>query len=345
MSFWQWLKTASGNAGADASINWAEGMSPTAVNDSSRAMMARLAEFRDDQSGLLVTGGTSTAYTVTTNEGLNTPTPTDGQLISITMSATNGIAPTLAADGGTAYAIQASAGVPVGAATLILGSPYTLKFSAANSAWMLRDFYGNPFNIPLGAMLPYIAATAPNSNFALPFGQAISRTTYASLFSLVGTTYGPGDGTTTFNIPDLRGRVAAGLGNMGGSDAGRLTGSYFGASGTTLGSVGGLESQTLDATEIPAHSHPNTLNDPGHTHTASTSSDGNTSIMEANLNLGTIGPAQGRFLNYAGGSPAAFLAANHATGMSISNNNNTGGGNPHPNVQPTIILGYILRII
>ena len=71
--------------------------------------------------------------------------------------------------------------------------------------------------------MPYVGSTAPNSNFALPFGQAISRATYDPLFALVGTTFGAGDGSTTFNIPDLRGRVAFGLDNMGGSAASRIT--------------------------------------------------------------------------------------------------------------------------
>ncbi|HEY7845769.1 MAG TPA: phage terminase large subunit, partial [Bradyrhizobium sp.] len=67
----------------------------------------------------------------------------------------------------------------------------------------------NPYNIPLGAGLDYWGSTTPNSSFAFPSGQAISRTTYVALFALVGTTYGAGDGSTTFNLPDKRGRVSA----------------------------------------------------------------------------------------------------------------------------------------
>src|SRR6516165_3580664 len=58
--------------------------------------------------------------------------------------------------------------------------------------------------------------SAPASAFALPFGQAISRTTYANLFNLISITYGAGDGATTFNIPDLRGYLLAGKDDMGG---------------------------------------------------------------------------------------------------------------------------------
>ena len=72
MSFWKWSRSASSNATADGSINWAEGMAPSAVNDSARAMMAAAAKFRDDISGSLGTSGTSTAYTVSSNQIFDT---------------------------------------------------------------------------------------------------------------------------------------------------------------------------------------------------------------------------------------------------------------------------------
>lgn len=83
-----------------------------------------------------------------------------------------------------------------------------------------------PGGLPAGSILPWAGATAP-VNWLLCDGSAVSRTTYASLFSVVGTTYGAGNGTSTFNLPDLRGRVPVGrdstqtefdvLGETGGS--------------------------------------------------------------------------------------------------------------------------------
>ena len=83
--------------------------------------MGHIAEHRDDISGLLTTSGTSTAYVVTTNQGLclsPSTTPQDGQQLSITVNATNGLSPTLQADTCNTYPIQSSAGVAVPAATL-----------------------------------------------------------------------------------------------------------------------------------------------------------------------------------------------------------------------------------
>lgn len=94
-----------------------------------------------------------------------------------------------------------------------------------------------------GLVLPF-AGSAASSGWLLCNGQAVSRTTYAALFAVIGTTYGVGNGTTTFNVPDLRGEFVRGLDNGRGVDAGRTIGSSQGA--TTVRS-GGIDS-TADAT-------------------------------------------------------------------------------------------------
>src|SRR5688500_6092933 len=94
--------------------------------------------------------------------------------------------------------------------------------------------------VPTGAVLPHAGSTAP-TDWLLCDGSAVSRTTYAGLFNVIGETYGVGDGSITFNLPDLRGRAVAGKDNMGGSAANRITSGGSGITGTTLGAAGGTE--------------------------------------------------------------------------------------------------------
>lgn len=235
MPFWAWSKTAASNATADATINWAEGQSPSSVNDSARAMMARTAEWRDDVSGTIATAGSPTAYTVGSAQGFDTLAHLHGALIAFVPHATCGATVTLNVDGLGAKPLRSSPGVELPSGLLIQGTPYAATYSNADGAFYLRGFYALPYAIPVGGLLPYVGASAPNSSFALPFGQAISRTTYATLFALVGTTFGGGDGSTTFNLPDLRGRAVFGLDNMGGVAASRITVAGGNFNGTTLG--------------------------------------------------------------------------------------------------------------
>jgi microcystin-dependent protein len=324
MAFFSWSKTAASNASADATINWAEGQPPASVNDSARAMMARLAEYRDDSSGLLATAGTSTAYTLTTNQGLAS-TPTDGQLIAFTPHTTNGASATLAADSGGAFPLQSAAGTALAAASLVQGTPYAAKFNSSASAWVMFGLYSNPFNLPVGGLLPYIGASAPNANFALCAGQAISRTTYSVLFALVSTTFGTGDGSTTFNIPDLRGRALFGLDNMGGSAANRITVAGGNFDGTSLGATGGAQNHTLVTGEMPSHTH----TDSGHTHQFTYNVE----------NLGAGGSNDVKNIQTSGGGTTVTTQSGTA---SLSN---TGGGAAHTILSPAMVVPFILRII
>src|SRR5262249_30308844 len=97
---------------------------------------------------------------------------------------------------------------------LVAGTPYAATYYNVSGEWILRGLTGAP-GIPLGVALAYFGVTAPSSAFALPFGQAISRLTYANLFNLVSTTNGAGEGSTTFNLPDLSGYILDGRGAQG----------------------------------------------------------------------------------------------------------------------------------
>lgn len=103
----------------------------------------------------------------------------------------------------------------------------------------VQSFIGT--GVPTGALTSFAGATAP-TGWLLCQGQAVSRTTYAALFAICSTTYGSGDGSTTFNLPNLQGNVPVGYKS---GDA------NFG----TLGATGGEKTHVLTTTEIPSHTH------------------------------------------------------------------------------------------
>ena len=197
---------------------------------------------------------------------------------------------------------------PAGSGTVNSGTADQLAYYAANGTTLSGTGSVHAL-MPTGAVLPFAGSSAP-TGYLLCFGQAVSRTTYAALFAVVGTTYGAGDGSTTFNLPDLRGRVAAGKDDMGGSAASRLTNSGTGnpgISGATLGASGGSDRHTLTVAQMPSHSH----SVPGG--------------MVSGIDVGGAG---------------AYLSAGFSNnGTSTS----AGGDQAHPNVQPTIVLNYIIR--
>jgi len=148
--------------------------------------------------------------------------------------------------------------------------------------------------VPTGTVSAFAGSAAP-TGYALCDGSPVNRTAQASLFGVIGTTYGAGDGSTTFNLPDLRGRVVAGMGE-----------SLLGATADTLGGTGGAKTHTLTVSEMPSHNH----------------SAGLSSASGTLQYPGVIG----------GGNQ-----------LISANTTNTGGDQPHNNVQPTIILNYIIK--
>lgn len=127
-----------------------------------------------------------------------------------------------------------AAGAPLGVATL----DATGKVPAAQ----LPSVAG----APIGSLVMWAGSTPPAGGWLLCDGAAVSRATYATLFSVIGTTYGTGDGTSTFNLPDLRGRIPVGVGSHADVDA-----------------LGDNDGAPLPSRR-PKHKH--TVNDPGHSH-------------------------------------------------------------------------------
>jgi microcystin-dependent protein len=353
MSFFKWSKTASNNATADGTINWAEGQAPSTVNDSARAMMAAAAKYRDDVAGTVATGGTSTAYTLTSNQGFDSLANMSGKMVAFIPHATNGATVTLNVDGLGAKALRSAPSVELPAGVLIQGTPYCAVYNNSTTEWILRGFWGaNEYSIPLGAGVPYFGTSAPNSKFAFPSGQAISRSTYAALFALIGTAYGSGDGSTTFNLPGVGGRLLACRENMNGAGAeGRITTAGSGIDGATLGAAGGAQTVTLDTTMIPSHTHANSLNDPQHAHGVNDPNhthgpgDGTHFVIVGGGGLGIASAPGPHGAASATVSAATGISINSAsTGISITNAA-AGGGAAHNNMPPTMMVNFIMRVL
>lgn len=198
----------------------------------------------------------------------------------------------------------------------------------------ISSVLGGAGAVPVGVVNPFAGATAP-SGWLLCYGQAVSRTAYPVLFTTLSTTYGSGDGSTTFNIPDMRGRVVAGEDDMGGTAANRLTSGGSGINGVALGATGGTQTHTMTSAEMPAHTH--TQNAHGHV-VSSNSFAGDLQIV--------VGPrgGDGAFYSFSdSGNDASVGAAVVYARDTTATNQNTGGGGAHLNTQPTIVLNYIIK--
>ena len=98
--------------------------------------------------------------------------------------------------------------------------------------------------IPAGMIMAYGAAAAP-TGFLLCNGTAVSRATYAALFAIIGTNFGSGDGSTTFNVPDFRGRFLRGVDGGAGRDPNRATRTVMNTGGSTGDNVGSVQLDAL----------------------------------------------------------------------------------------------------
>lgn len=148
----------------------------------------------------------------------------------------------------------------------------------------------------VGVILPYGGSSAP-SKWALCDGSAISRADYSELFSIIGTAYGAGNGTTTFNVPDLKGRIPVGKSNSG----------VF----QSLGDAVGEETHTLIEDELPII--------PSHAH-------------ELNIGGNTVSVLSG----------GDYFVPDALGGISTLDEGGFGGGNSHNNIQPSLVVNYII---
>lgn len=162
--------------------------------------------------------------------------------------------------------------------------------------------------LPVACIVPFTSDTVPE-NWLLCDGQAVSRTDYALLFNIIGTAYGVGDGSTTFNLPNLKGRIAVGKDS---------TQTEF----DNLGETGGEKAHTLTVEEMPSHNH-----------MQSTNYGRMTNMLEIDSNYGFA---------QSGAYKDRTVAATSAT-TNVYGTSNTGGGQPHNILQPYQVTNYIIK--
>lgn len=172
---------------------------------------------------------------------------------------------------------------------------------------LVRELQGGAVqSMPAGTVAATARAAAPDG-WLLCDGAAVSRTTYEALFAAIGTAYGAGNGSTTFNVPDLRGRVPVGVDGA----AARL------AANDALGQASGAEQVALAVGEIPSHHH---------------RMDGRAGGTVAGVN------ASDGFARMSGGSQSGQVDWMSGTFME-----NVGGGGAHNNMQPYQIVNWMVK--
>ena len=199
--------------------------------------------------------------------------------------------------------------------------------------------------MPIGSIIPYAGSSVPTGYLECD-GTAVSRTTYAELFAVIGTSYGVGDGNTTFNLPDMVGRVPMGT-----------------SSGHAIGTTGGEETHALDTTEIPSHSHTvpehthaNTIiaKTPQFTHSITQPSYTYTQMNNASASAGggsqvtrytsKTSAGMSRSTNFAVGkhSAAGCTKSGAITDCAALTAGNAGSGTAHNNMMPYLALTYLI---
>ncbi len=269
---------------------------------------------------------------------------TQEQLDAAVTATSNGIA--VLNDAGAFFKTNATDGLTnpaTGKISLKLAGSFAADFTNSASINTLR-WYGPatfdgaitaPGIIPIGGMMMWLTDTLPTvGKWCWANGGTVSRTgDGAALFALWGTKYGAGDGTTTFNVINMQEVVPVGKSTMGGAASPNLLSSIASGIKTALGSIFGTDTHTLTNAQMPVHNHGGTT--------------GNTQPTASSTATGTAGV--GGYSAQGGGTTTA--PGNGATGISVSTTvsnhahsiPNDGGGQPHPNTQPSGIVNFIIR--
>ena len=166
-----------------------------------------------------------------------------------------------------------------------------------------------------GTIVPYAGSSEPSDGWLICDGRSVEQAEYSALFQIIGTTYGSGSGSTTFSLPDLRGRFPLGLDNMGRGSANVVTATKA----DELGGVAGSEDHTLSVAEMPRHRHEPDQND---------DNERRFSVIEG---------GGGRFYHHTSSHSHTGIIGNERY------TEYTGGGGSHNNMPPYMSLNYLIK--
>jgi len=258
------------------------------------------------------------AYDLAASKTSNIGTITDVQVDGTTVS-TSGTANIPAATNSSAGVMTASDKAKLDDAIVDPGggtAGQVLTKTSGGTIWKTPSGGGTTVDIPTGSITMFAGSTSPGG-YLLCQGQAVSRTTYADLFAVIGTTYGTGDGSTTFNLPNLQGRFALGK-----------------SSSYALGSAGGASTVTLTTNQIPAHTHGSK------SLTGEASAWGDTGLLGGTSSVSGIISKSGSY-SYA---PDWANAAGHKLKIDATHEHDSvGGGGAHENMPPYQTVNYIIK--
>ena len=211
-------------------------------------------------------------------------------------------------------------------------TPKTWSYKEAPGSDSLNEQIRDNLNyvkesLPAGIIIGYGGAAAP-SQWLLCDGTAVSRSTYSALFAAIGVSYGVGNGSSTFNLPDYRGRVMVGL-------------SSTDADFDTLGEKYGSKTHTLTSAQMPVHTHiqnAHTHTQNAHNHSTSYQTDGENSPLGGNYNIVTD------YRDPTGAGNKITIGNTTPTNQNTTpTNQNAGSGSAHNNVQPGQVSNFIIK--
>jgi microcystin-dependent protein len=222
--------------------------------------------------------------------------------------------------------------------------------NASNNIVEFSGGGGGGAEMPAGSVTQFAGSTAPTGWLSCD-GTTVSRTTYSALFAAIGTTYNiGGEAGTDFRLPNMKGRIPVGR---------DVAQTEF----DTLGETGGAKTHTLTSAEMPSHthtqdSHNHTQNAHGHSGTAQSAGSHSHTVFANNNNpaagtnafgVGMVTIASGNSNRNTADAGAhghtLTVDGNTATNnAATATNQNTGGGGAHNNLQPYIVLNYIIKV-